>query len=347
MTSNLKKKVFMVDDSTVNLTLVKNGLKDYYDVTTLPSGTELFAKLKEEIPHIILLDIVMPIVDGYQVLGVLKSMEEYANIPVIFLSSRNSEADEIRGFEMGVVDFIPKPFSLSELYNRVRLHINENEIIEEQTRALEAAHRSLMFVLTDIVENINPGTGEHVTRTAKYVQMLIEAMLQQNVYTSQIKSWNLEDVALCAALHDIGQISISDIATNKHGRLTNEEFEITKGHTTAGAAIINRVMSLTGEDKFLHNAKLFAEYHHESWDGSGYPHGLKGDAIPLHGRIMAIVDSYDSLVSEQPHTISITHEDAVDIIMEDAGTKFDPQIVAAFYSIHNKFKEEANTHEGE
>lgn len=335
----MKKKIFMVDDSVTNLTIVENGLKGHYNVVTMLSGAELFAKLEKEIPDLILLDIIMPVMDGYQVLEMLKNSPQYVDIPVVFLTARNNEKDELKGLEMGVVDFITKPFSLSELYNRVRLHINESDIIKERTRALEDAHRSLMFVLADIVESRDPNTGGHVDRTTKYVKILIEEMQKQDVYTSQIADWNTDDVALCAALHDVGKIVVSDTIINKPGKLTAEEFDIMKTHSTAGAEIINRVTSLTGEDKFLYDARLFAEYHHENWDGSGYPYGIKGDAIPLHGRIMAIADVYDALVSERPYKIAFTHEVAVDMIMKDAGKKFDPHIAEVFSSVHDKFRE--------
>ena len=338
----MKKKIFMVDDSAINLNLVKKGLSDHYDVTTISSAAALFDNLEKEIPDLILLDIIMPVMDGYQALELIKNKTEYADIPVIFLTGRNNEEDEVKGLELGAVDFITKPFSLSELYNRVRLHISESDIIKERTRALEDAHRSLMFVLADIVESRDTETGGHVDRTTKYVKILIEAMLQQKVYASQLENWNVEDVALCAALHDVGKIGVSDTIINKPGKLTQEEFEEMKDHATAGAEIISRVTTLTGEDRFLSDARLFAEYHHENWDGSGYPYGIKGEAIPIHGRIMTFADVYDALVSERPYKVPFTHDVAVEMIMKDAGKKFDPQIAKVFFSIHDKFNKIAS-----
>ena len=339
-----KKKVFVVDDSVVNLTLVEKVLDQHYEVILLPSGKALFDKLEEEIPDIILLDIIMPAMDGYQALEIMKNIPRYADIPIIFITGSNNEEDEIRGFEMGVVDFITKPFSPSELYNRVKLHISESEIIKEQTRALEDAHRNLMFVLADVVESRDPDTGGHTDRTTKYVQILIEAMQEQKLYTSKMIGWDIEDISLCAALHDVGKISIPDAIINKPAKLTEEEFEIMKEHTTAGVKIINSAISLTGERKFLKDALIFAEYHHENWDGSGYPHGLKGDEIPLLGRIMAFADVYDALVSVRPYKHPFTHIAAVETIMQDKGTKFDPRIAEVFLSVHESFSKIANSH---
>ena len=340
----MRKTIFVVDDNDTNLSKAEESLEDHYNVITIPSGQRMFALLKKMKPDLILLDIEMPEMDGFQVLETLKSTKSLEDIPVIFLTGKNDVKTETQGFEMGVVDFVSKPFSTPVLLNRVKCHIDINALIRRRTIALENAHRSMMFVMADLVENRDKGTGGHIDRTTQYVRLLVEAMQAQGVYAEEMADWEVEVLVACAALHDVGKIGISDLILNKPDRLTDDEYFSMKEHALNGAAIINRVISRTGEDRFLHNAKMFAEFHHESWDGTGYPHGLKGLEIPLQGRIMAIADVYDALVSERPYKPAFTDDVAVDIIIEDSGKKFDPSIVDVFYSIRDKFKDARLNH---
>ncbi|MDR0273377.1 MAG: response regulator [Clostridiales bacterium] len=333
----MRKTIFVVDDNDTNLSKAEEGLEDFYDVMTIPSGARLFTILKKIKPHLILLDIEMPEMDGFQVLEILKSTKEYKEIPIIFLTGIREPEIEARGFESGVVDFVTKPFSAPVLLNRVKLHIDVNLLIKEHTEKLARNHQNMIFILADMVENRDSGTGGHIERTSEYVKVLVSEMQKEGVYADQIKDWDLEMMGICAILHDIGKIGITDIILNKPGKLTDEEFAQMKNHASNGANIINRVINRTGEDEFLHNALLFAEYHHESWDGSGYPHGLKELNIPIQGRVMAIADVYDALISERPYKPAFTHEKAVDIIMKDSGKRFDPAIANVFNTIHDQF----------
>jgi putative two-component system response regulator len=280
----------------------------------------------------------MPEMDGFQVLEQLKADKEYKEIPVIFLTGIHDPEVEARGFTNGVVDFITKPFSTPVLLNRVKLHIDVNLLIKEHTEKLARNHQNMIFILADMVENRDSGTGGHIERTSEYVKVLVLEMQKREVYASEIKDWDLEMMGICAILHDIGKIGVTDMILNKPGKLTDEEFAQMKNHASNGAQIINRVITRTGDDEFLHNARLFAEYHHESWDGSGYPHGMKGLDIPIQGRIMAIADVYDALISERPYKPAFTHEKAVDIIMKDSGKRFDPDIANVFSDIHENFR---------
>ena len=334
----MRKTIFVVDDNDTNLSKAEEGLEDIYDVMTIPSGVRLFTILKKVKPNLILLDIEMPEMDGFQVLEQLMSDKEYKNIPVIFLTGVRSPEVEARGFENGAVDFITKPFSTPVLLNRVKLHIDVNLLIKEHTERLARNHQNMIFILADMVENRDSGTGGHIERTSEYVKVIVAEMQKQGTYSEEIKDWDLEMMGICAILHDIGKIGVTDSILNKPGRLTDDEFALMKNHASNGAKIINRVINRTGEDEFLHNALLFAEFHHESWDGSGYPHGLKGMDIPIQGRIMAIADVYDALISERPYKPAFTHEKAVDIIMKDSGKRFDPKISEIFNAIHEQFR---------
>jgi len=334
----MRKTVFVVDDNDTNLSKAEESMEDIYDVMTIPSGARLFVILKKMKPDLILLDIEMPEMDGFEVLAQLRQTKEYKDIPVIFLTGVRSPEVESRCFESGAVDFITKPFSTPVLLNRVKLHIDVHRLIKQHTEELERNHQNMIFILADMVESRDMGTGGHIERTSAYVKMFVAEMQKQGVYAEEIKDWDAEMIGICAILHDIGKISVSDTILNKPGRLTEEEFDSMKNHASSGASIIKRVVDRTGEDAFLHNALFFAEYHHESWDGSGYPHGLKGYDIPLQGRIMAIVDVYDALVSERPYKPAFSHDKAVDIIMKDAGKRFDPKIAEVFSTINEQFQ---------
>jgi len=332
------KTIFVVDDNDTNLSMAKNTLEDYYRVLTMPSAEKMFNLLEKITPNLILLDIEMPEMDGFEALLYLKSNALYADIPVIFLTGYSDDTIEARGFEMGVIDFITKPFSKLVLINRLKTHLNIDDLIRERTARISRLQNGIITVLADVIEERDKETGGHNDRTSAYVKILIKAMEERGVYAEEIRGWNMEMVVSSARLHDTGKIHILDAILNKPGKLDHDEFEQMKSHTTAGARIIGRMIKQTEEEEFLNNAKLFAEYHHERWDGTGYPHGLKGTDIPLHGRIMAIVDVYDALVSKRPYKEPLTEDEAINIITENAGKQFDPEIVQVFLEIKDKFK---------
>jgi putative two-component system response regulator len=341
----MQKTIFVVDDNDTNLSMAKEALKEQYRVMTLPSAAKMFALIEKITPDLILLDIEMPEMDGFDALQRLKNDASQADIPVIFLTSMTDAAVEVRGFQLGVVDFITKPFSAPVLLNRIKTHLHIDELIRERTTKLQQRTEQLqhlqngiVFVLADMVENRDKGTGGHIERTTKYIKILIHIMMARGVYADEIAEIDLDLFVSSARLHDVGKISISDTILNKLGRLTEEEFVIMKTHTTDGERTIDQIVSRTGDEAFLHNAKLFAGYHHERWDGKGYPYGLAGTNIPLQGRIMAFVDVYDALISERPYKKAFTHEEAIDIIMENAGTQFDPLIAEVFYEVRDQFK---------
>lgn len=338
------KTVFVVDDNAVNLSVAKDALKEQYRVRTLPSAIKMFEILEKVIPDLILLDIEMPEMDGFEALKILKKKEETSNIPVIFLTSLTDATVESRGFQMGVVDFINKPFSKPVLINRIRTHLDINEIIKDRTEqlhkktvSLEKLQNSLVFVLADMVENRDGETGGHIERTSIYIKILVEEMITNNVYADELEKTMIDVLISSARLHDIGKIAISDTVLNKPGKLTDEEFEIMKTHCEIGADIINSIILRADGADFLYNAKLIAETHHERWDGKGYPKGLSGTDIPLHGRIMSVVDVYDALRSERPYKKAFTPDEAVRIIMENSGTQFDPLIAEVFYNARDRF----------
>jgi len=247
-------------------------------------------------------------------------------------------ATETHGFELGAVDFIAKPFAPLVLLNRIKTHLHIDRMIRERTERLKRLQDGILHVFASVVEYRDHETGEHIERTAVYIKTLMAGMMERGVYDDEMRGWNMELVVSSARLHDVGKITIADHILNKPGRLTEEEFATMKTHALAGERIIDQMIARTGEAEFLHNAKLFAGYHHEYWDGTGYPYGLKGTAIPLQGRIMAIVDVYDALISKRPYKKAFTSAEAIDIIMAEAGKHFDQKIAEVFFAVRKQLE---------
>jgi putative two-component system response regulator len=310
------------------------------------SALKLFKFLDKKRPAIILLDVEMPEVDGFTALKQIKS-GPFADIPVIMLTARSDIESEIIGFEHGAIDFVTKPFSIPRLLKRMETYISSSkdalklaeynrsleDTVRERTKQLYELQSGILSVLADMVESRDEVTGGHIERTEYYLELLLNKMLEKGVYSEELKKYDLPVLIMSAQLHDIGKIAISDVILNKPGRLTDEEFNIIKRHTTIGEELINKIEDRTHAADFLENARLFAGYHHEKWNGTGYPYGLAEEKIPLHGRIMAIADVYDALVSERPYKKAFSHKDACDIILNGRGSHFDPVIVDVFSEI--------------
>ena len=336
----MQKTIFVVDDNDTNLSVAKSALKENYRVMPLPSAAKMFALMDKITPDLILLDIEMPEMDGFEALKKLKASPVQSGIPVIFLTSMSDSDTEARGFELGVVDFITKPFSEPVLLNRIKTHLNIDELIRERTAKLQRLQNGIVFVLADMVENRDENTGGHIERVTAYIKTLVDAMIERGVYVDELCDIDFDLFITSARLHDVGKIAVSDSILNKPGKLTDDEFSTMKTHTTEGERIINQIVNRTGEDEeFLDNAKLFANYHHERWDGKGYPFGLVGEDIPIQGRVMAFADVYDALISERPYKKAFTHDEAVEMIMDCVETQFDPSIAEVFKEISHKFEE--------
>jgi putative two-component system response regulator len=333
--------IFVIDDSDTNLTTAESALEDIYAIMTMPSAAKMFTMLKKMLPDLILLDIEMPEMNGFEALKLIKENETWAEIPVIFLTSRDDSDTEAHGFELGAVDFISKPFSKPVLLNRIRKHLEINQFIRERTGQIRRLQDGIVTVFADIVDNRDKETGGHILRTTLYIKILLNAMKLKGIYLDEILEWDFEKVISSVRLHDIGKVVVSDSILNKSAKLSEEEFEMMKTHAANGERIIDQIIEQSGEGEFLHHAKLFAGYHHERWDCSGYPHGLGGTNIPLHGRIMAIVDVYDALVSSRPYKGAFSHNKAVEIIMSGSGTHFDPNIAQVFFENKKLFEETA------
>jgi putative two-component system response regulator len=331
------KTIFVVDDQDLNLVKAKRALENYYRVLTLPSAVKMLSMINKIKPDLILLDIKMPEMDGFEALNLLKERDDTREIPVMFLTANTDDEIEAKGLEFGAVDFVTKPFSPPVLLNRIAHHLHIDDLLRKRTERLEHMQNQVLSVIVDTVESRDKVTGGHIERTSQYIRILINAMLERDVYGGQIGKWNIESVVSSSRLHDVGKIVVSDIILNKPGRLNAEEYEEIKKHALEGELTIDRIIAKTWEADFLIHAKVFAGSHHERWDGNGYPRGLKGLNIPLEGRIMAIADVYDALISERPYKKPFTRAEAEAIIRKDAGTFFDPAIVDIFNETAGEF----------
>ncbi|MDR2454967.1 MAG: response regulator [Deltaproteobacteria bacterium] len=346
-----RRKIALVDDNKANLTMGKNMLRDHYEVYTVLSAAKLFELLEHVRPSLILLDVMMPEMDGYETISILKADPRWADIPVIFLTSKNDEVSELEGLSLGAIDYVIKPFSAPLLLQRIRNQLlidsqreelrnyNDNlqDMVEVKTREVVGLQNAILTTLAEMVEFRDNLTGGHVTRTQKYLKLLVDKMIDEKLYHDEVSKWSLEFLLPSAQLHDVGKIAISDAILNKPGQLTPEEYEEMKKHVVFGVRAIERIALLTPEHAFLNHAAIFAGTHHERWDGLGYPNGLKGLSIPLEGRLMAICDVYDALISKRPYKEPMPADKAKSIIVEGAGNHFDPALVDIFLKVSDKF----------
>jgi putative two-component system response regulator len=348
---NEKQLVILVDDNPANLRIGKNVLSGKYAVATAPSAEKLFNLLQNNSPAMILLDIDMPEMNGYEAIKILKSKPETKEIPVIFLTAKNDSDDELEGLSLGAIDYITKPFQPPLLLKRIEVHLlveaqrkelkyfNDNlqKLVEEKTQNILELQNALLRTMAELVECRDDVTGGHIERTQAGIKIMLEEIEKSGIYHEETKDWDANLLLQSCQLHDVGKISIDDNILKKPGKLDKDEFEEMKKHTVFGERVIDKIKTLAKESDFLKYAKIFAASHHERWDGTGYPRGLKGDEIPLLGRIMAIADVYDALTSARPYKKAFTHEEAVRIITEGGGTQFDPALVELFAKNSQRF----------
>ncbi|MCL1956984.1 MAG: response regulator [Fibromonadales bacterium] len=340
-----KKTIYLVDTDKANLKLGKNTLDEHYRVLTMNSGDSLIKYINKGIPDLILLDAEMPKMSGYETVKIIKSQEATKNIPIVFLTAKIGGDSEKEGFLLGAIDYIIKPFSPSLLLKRVEMYFrlaNQNEhlqkVVAAETKSMLELQDALLKAIAGLVETSDSLTGKHVEKTQSYLGLLISAISKRGLYAEEMRDWNIGLVLLSSQLYDVGKIAVKDEILNKHGKLTAEEFAEVKKHTTSGEGIIEKMDQKSTEHEFLKHAKIFAATHHEKWDGTGYPKGLKGLEIPLQGRLMAIADVYDALVSDRPYKEAFSHEEAVKIISDSKGTAFDPDLVDIFLEISGEFE---------
>ncbi|MEO8409234.1 MAG: two-component system response regulator [Propionivibrio sp.] len=349
-----KATILVVDDTPDNLTLMSSLLKDQYKVKVANGGEKaLRIAQAENPPDLILLDIMMPGMDGYEVLDRLQRSPGTRDIPVIFLTAKAEVEDERKGLELGAADYITKPISPPIMLARIKTQLSlkaaadylrdkakflEQEVAK-RTREIRAIQDVTILALASLAETRDSATGNHIRRTQYYVQALAEELRQHPRFAAFLTPANIALLFKSAPLHDIGKVGIVDRILLKPGHLDSLEFEVMKTHTTQGfEAIVHAEEALGTDVEFLHMAKEIALSHQEKWDGNGYPEGLAGDEIPISARLMAVADVYDALISRRVYKGAMPHAEAVRTIAEGKGTHFDPDVVDAFLRISDEFR---------
>ena len=348
-----KPTVLVVDDTPDNLSLMSALLKDHYRVKVANSGERALRVVRGEAPpDLILLDIMMPGMSGYDVCQELKADPATRNIPIIFLTAMTGVEDEKKGLELGGADYITKPISPPIVMARVKTQLqmkaaadflrDQNVFLEQEvvkrTREVMAIQDVTILAMASLAETRDSDTGNHIRRTQHYVKVLARQLQNHPRFAHYLTDRNIELLFKSAPLHDIGKVGIPDRILLKPGRFEPHEFEIMKTHTTLGREAIEHAERALGTQvEFLATAKEIAYAHQEKWDGSGYPLGIGGDDIPISARLMAVADVYDALISRRVYKEGMPHEQAVGIIADGRGSHFDPDIVDAFMAVREDF----------
>lgn len=356
MTESLTRQtVLIVDDTPENLTMLYSLLKDQYRVLVANSGERALQLLSAEaLPDLVLLDVLMPGIGGIEVCRQMKGNTHTAGIPVIFLTAMVEREAEQAGFDAGAVDYIIKPFSPLVVLARVRTHLKLKAAadflqdqaaflqkeVEKRTQEVQVIQDVTIMAMASLAETRDHETGNHIRRTQNYVRLLALQLRSHPRFQHFLDEQTIALLYKSAPLHDIGKVGIPDNILLKPGALTVEEFEIMKTHTILGRdAIAEAEKLLDAPSSFLRLAREIANYHQEKWDGSGYPEGLVGDAIPISARLMAVADVYDALISRRVYKPPYPHATAVRMIQEGRGHHFDPDIVDAFLRAADDFNQ--------
>ena len=349
--------IMIVDDMQINLDILHEILSDKYEVLTALSGNEALFKLKtEHLPDLILLDISMPVMSGFELISLISVDPRYANIPVIFVTGETDEYSEEKGLNLGAVDYIRKPYNpdiiLIKIRNHVELKTYRDDLekavlmrtreLQERTADLQATHDAIILGMSLLSESRDKVTGAHLARIQTQTYLLAKKISE--LYPEKVNAEMVEMITAYSPLHDVGKVSVPDAVLNKEGGLTNEEFEKMRAHTSGGGDLLRQIAKfLPGKQSQLDWAIEISEGHHERYDGSGYPKKLKGEAIPISARIVALPDVYDALRSPRPYKKGFTHEEAMDIILVgDGRTKpehFDPVVLEAFKLVSEAMRE--------
>lgn len=350
-----KPQVLVVDDTPDNLALMSDLLRDTCKVRVANSGERALRLLANSpLPDLILLDIMMPGMDGYEVIRQIKANPATRGIPVLFLTAKSEVEDERIGLELGAVDYLTKPVSHAILQARVKIHLAlkaQTDFLRDKSAFLEAevARRTrevlavqdvTIHALASLAETRDNETGNHIRRTQHYVKLLAQHLSTHPRFAAKLTDAYIDGLFKSAPLHDIGKVGIPDSILLKPGKLTPAEFEIMKTHTTLGRDALERAEQELGMSvDFLNIAKEIAHSHQEKYDGSGYPQGLAGDAIPLAARLMAVADVYDALISRRVYKEPFSHEKSVVFMQQGRGTHFDPDVLDAFLALQTEFQQ--------
>ncbi|MEI6515122.1 MAG: HD domain-containing phosphohydrolase [bacterium] len=337
--------VLIVDDAFANLELLAGILRERgIEPRPVLSGQLAIMAAQADPPDLILLDINMPVMNGFEVFKRLKMEVALNDIPVIFITALTETDDKLKAFSMGAVDYVTKPFQAEEVCARVESHLRlrklqldvENynnhleDLVQEKIKEISRSQMATIFALAKLAESRDSGTGQHLERVQTLSRILAGELKKMPRYAGTITDLYLENLYQSAPLHDIGKVGIPDAILMKRGKLSTEELAEMRRHTTIGAQTLTAVHAEFPGNSFLAMGIDIAQAHHEHFNGSGYPEGLSGDAIPLSARIVAVADVYDAMRSARPYKSAMTHDEAADCIIESSGKHLSPDIVAAF-----------------
>ncbi|GHV01633.1 two-component system response regulator [Clostridia bacterium] len=335
--SEATKKILIVDDVAINREILGTLLEDEYEILEAVDGEDAFKKIIANYSSLslILLDLMMPGVDGFQVLELLRA-NNYTAVPVIIITANSELEYEKRGLLLGAVDFIPKPFDPDIVKYRVDAHVklknyqdHLESLVEKSVAKMAATWTHMIQALAEVIECRNQESGQHVKRVTRIVQLIIEAMNKKKMLEYYFPPKAARYVAESSALHDIGKIGIPDAILMKPGKLTDEEYVIMKTHATIGYEMADKFTEFCDDDYRKYSLEITLG-HHEKWDGTGYPNGRAGRAIPLSARITAIADTYDAITNDRVYRKGQTHEAALAILKDQRGKQFDPWLIDLF-----------------
>ena len=348
-----KPTILIVDDMPEIVALVDRLLRPHYRTRTALSGEQALEMALAERPDLALLDVMMPGINGFDLCRQLKSHADTKDVPVIFLTALDDVRDEKTGFDVGAVDYITKPISAPILLARVKNHLalkaaadflrDKNQFLHAEvarrTAELQVIQDVTIMAMASLAETRDNATGNHIRRTQHYLRALATKLNSLPRYASEFDEETIVSLFKSAPLHDIGKVGIPDAILLKPDKLTPEEFEIMKTHTVLGRnTIVAAERLIEAPSTFLRHAREIALSHQEKWDGTGYPEGLAGDAIPISARLMAVADVYDALISRRVYKLGLQHEIAVKMIRAGRGSHFDPDIVDAFLLLQDEFR---------
>lgn len=342
----MKRTILVVDDDRLNLMVAQKLLAEDYHVAAVNSGELALRYLEKNNPDLVLLDIQMPEMDGFEVMRKMQQDERWRKIPVIFLTADRTAETEEECFKLGAVDYIGKPFVPAIMMQRIHRSIELEDyrrslehMVELQLQRITQLQQDIIFSMANLIESRDGTTGEHVKRTSGYVNLLVEKMQERGLYKEMLTREYVDYLRKASPLHDIGKIAIPDAVLQKPGKLTKEEYEMIKIHAQEGGRLIRENMSRIAEQEFVEVACDMAACHHEKWAGNGYPEGLKGEEIPLSARILAIADVFDALVSERQYKKGMPLEEAFAIMEYERGKSFEPELLDVFLAAEDELRQ--------
>jgi putative two-component system response regulator len=352
--------VLVVDDNELNRDMLSRWLeRQGHNIVLAENGRQALEVLKQVEVDLMLLDIMMPEMNGYQVLEALKAENRLLHLPVIVISAVDDLDSVVKCIELGAEEYVTKPFNRVMLHSRVAATLDKKRLrdqeeihrrqieeynlhleqrVQEQVRQISSIQRAVIFALARLSESRDDDTGTHLERVREYCKVILEPLSHWPEYAALIDQIFSENIYAASPLHDIGKVAMPDNILLKPAQLTTPEFEIIKTHTTIGANTLRAVDREYPGNSFIRTGIEIAECHHEKWDGSGYPSGLAGDAIPLAARIVALADVYDALTSTRVYKRASSHVASVAIIMDGRGQHFDPYVVDAFQAVEKEFE---------